>query len=82
MQKQEKRGKDLMNTRKNAGNGERQTFVVDIIARQKCTWQGQIHWIQEDKKILFRSVMEMLRLMDSALSAGNGQQETDMAEEK
>lgn len=71
-----------MSTRENTGNGERQTFVVDVVACQKCTWQGQIHWIQEDKKVLFRSVMEMLHLMDSALAAGNGQQKTDMAEEK
>ncbi len=58
---------------------ERQIFVVDVIAHQKNTWQGQIHWIQGNKKISFRSVMEMLRLMDSAISAGDSRarQETD-----
>ena len=61
---------------------ERQTFIVDIIAHQKCTWQGQIHWIQGNKKISFRSVMELLRLMDSAITAGDEQQEADMAEAK
>ncbi len=61
---------------------ERQTFIVDIIAHQKCTWQGQIHWIQGDKKISFRSVMEMLHLMDSVIVDEDEQWEADMAEAK
>lgn len=73
-----------MNSKKGMERGERQTFVVDVIAHQKCTWQGQIHWLQGDKKIAFRSVMEMLHLMDSAITAGDGeeQREADMAEAK
>ena len=68
----------------NMEKSERQTFIVEVIARQKYTWQGQIHWIQGDKKVSFRSVMEMLRLMDSAIAAGDGgeQQESDMTEAK
>ena len=61
---------------------ERLTFIVDIIAHQKCTWQGQIHWIQGDKKISFRSVMEMLHLMDSVIVDEDEQWEADMAEAK
>ena len=56
-----------MNTRKK----KKQTFIVEIIDYQKYTWQGQIPWIQEDKKVSFRSVMEMLHLMDSALGEEN-----------
>lgn len=43
---------------------EKNIFIVEIIAHQKNTWQGQIHWVQGNKKIPFRSVMEMLRLMN------------------
>ena len=50
----------------NAGKKKKQTFIVEIIDHQKYTWQGQIHWIQGDKKVSFRSVMEMLHLMNSA----------------
>lgn len=50
---------------------KKQTFIVEIIGYQKSTWQGQIHWIQEDKKISFRSVLEMLHLMDSVLLEEN-----------
>ena len=53
------------------GKKKRQTFIVEIIDHQKYTWQGQIHWIQGDKKVAFRSVMEMLHLMDSALIEEN-----------
>ena len=47
---------------------EKQTFIVDIIDHQKYTWQGQLYWVQGNKKILFRSVMEMLHLMDSVIT--------------
>ncbi len=68
-----------MSAEKDMKRGERQIFVVDVIAHQKNTWQGQIHWIQGNKRISFRNVMEMLHLMDSAISAGDSRarQETD-----
>ena len=50
---------------------KKQSFIVDVIEHQKGTWQGQIHWIQGDKKISFRSVLEMLYLMDSVVSDGD-----------
>lgn len=46
---------------------KKQTFIVEVVDHQKCTWQGQIFWVQGGKKISFRSVMEMLHLMDSAI---------------
>ncbi len=46
---------------------KKQTFIVEVVDHQKCTWQGQIFWVQGNKKISFRSVMEMLHLMDSAI---------------
>ena len=62
----------------------KQTFIVEIIEHQKYTWQGQVHWIQGNKKVPFRSVMELLHLIDSAITpeSGSEQKETDMAEEK
>ena len=63
---------------------KKQTFVVEIIDHQKRTWQGQIYWVQGDKKISFRSVMELLHLMDSVIIEENDdlQQEPDRIEEK
>ena len=46
------------------------TFEISVKFMQNNTWQGQIHWIENDRKQSFRSVLEMLRLMDEALTAG------------
>ena len=51
---------------------KKQTFIIEVVDHQKCTWQGQIHWIQGDKKIPFRSIMEMLHLMDSVIPDEEG----------
>ena len=62
----------------------KQTFVVEVIDHQKSTWQGQIFWVQGNRKISFRSVMEMLHLMNSVIADGeNGRrQKKDSMEEK
>ena len=46
------------------------TFEVSVKFMQNNTWQGHIHWIEKNKKQNFRSVLEMLRLMDEALTHG------------
>ena len=42
-------------------------FLVRIIFRQNATWMGEIHWLEEDKKLYFRSLLEMVMLMQEAL---------------
>lgn len=44
---------------------KKQTFVVEIQDTQSQSWQGSVEWVQGQKKQSFRSVMELLRLMDS-----------------
>ena len=44
------------------------TFEVSVKFRQSATWQGQITWIEENKKQNFRSALEMLKLMDEAVT--------------
>ena len=29
---------------------KKQTFIVEVVDHQKCTWQGQIFWVQGNKK--------------------------------
>jgi hypothetical protein len=43
------------------------TFEIAVRFRQNATWQGQIVWVEKNLKQNFRSVLEMLRLMDEAL---------------
>jgi len=56
------------------------TFEVTVRFRQNATWQGQILWAEKNKKQNFRSVLEMLKLMDEALS--NGEVKTKQIEWK
>ena len=44
------------------------TFEIEVKYRQNATWQGQIHWVDKNLKQNFRSVLEMLKLMDEAIT--------------
>ena len=45
------------------------TFVVKILDRQNATWQGTVTWVDENRTQSFRSALELMFLIDSALSA-------------
>lgn len=53
-----------------AKNGEEGTFIVQIKYRQNATWQGQVVWAEQNRKEYFRSALELLRLIDGAMSEG------------
>ncbi|MEA4934630.1 MAG: hypothetical protein VB071_13765 [Lawsonibacter sp.] len=44
------------------------TFAVRILFRQNASWQGSITWLEGGMEQGFRSVLELVLLMDSALS--------------
>lgn len=46
-----------------------QSFVVEVKCQENHTWQGTIQWVEGQKKENFRSALELIRLMDSALSS-------------
>lgn len=46
---------------------KKHTFIVEVNDTQNQSWQGQIEWIQGQKKESFRSVMELLQLIDSVV---------------
>ncbi len=47
--------------------GERETFGVKIFFRQNASWQGTILWKERGREQSFRSVLELVLLMNSAL---------------
>ena len=51
-------------------SGAKCTFEITVRFRQNATWQGQIVWVEKNQKQNFRSVLEMLKLMDEALTEG------------
>ena len=47
--------------------GEKGTFIVHVQYRQNATWQGEVVWAEKKITKSFRSALELLKLMDSAL---------------
>ncbi len=48
--------------------GDLATFVVHVKYRKNATWQGNIVWAEKGTSCNFRSALEMLRLMNQAMT--------------
>ena len=48
-------------------HGYQETFIVRVQHRQNSTWQGQITWAEKNIKLNFRSVWEMVHMMENAI---------------
>lgn len=44
------------------------SFRICIMFRQNNTWQGTCEWIEERETACFRSTLELVQLMDGALT--------------
>lgn len=51
----------------NSQEGKLATFSVRVFFRQNASWQGALTWIESGKEESFRSALELLLLMNSAL---------------
>lgn len=49
-----------------AGKG---TFIIRVLYRQNATWQGNIQWIEGKKSQNFRSELELIKLIDDAITS-------------
>ncbi len=47
--------------------GRRGTFILRLMFRQNASWQGALTWVEGRQTESFRSVLELLLLMHSAL---------------
>ena len=47
------------------------TFSLAILFRQNSSWQGSLAWMEGKREECFRSVLELLYLIDSAISSQN-----------
>ena len=43
------------------------TFKVKVLFRQGASWQGKLSWTEQTQETAFRSALEFVKLMDSAL---------------
>ena len=48
-------------------HGDIGTFIVRVQHRQNSSWQGRITWMENDQTIQFRSIWEMIKLIESAV---------------
>ena len=56
-------------------HGEVGTFIIRVQQRQNSSWQGRITWVDEDKTVYFRSVWDMMKLIDEALDTYRASEE-------
>lgn len=52
--------------------GKQATFAVNILFRRNASWQGSLLWLNEKETKPFRSVLEFISLLNSALHKGEG----------
>ncbi len=55
-----------------ASRGGQATFELQVVFRQHTSWQGVIVWLEKQWERSFRSVLELVFLMDSALRYAEG----------
>ncbi len=51
-------------------SGKVATFAVRVLFRQNASWQGSVAWLEGGREERFRSVLELILLMDSAMRNG------------
>ena len=48
--------------------GRQATFAIRILFRQNASWQGAVKWLEGKQEQSFRSALELIFLMNSALN--------------
>ena len=41
--------------------------MVHVVSQETATWLGQVTWLDEKKTLNFRSMLELIKLMDAAM---------------
>jgi hypothetical protein len=63
-------GKRDINKLNHEGDRKKGTFIVKIEYCQNESWQGQVVWAEENRSERFRSTLELIKLIDEAMSSG------------
>jgi len=51
--------------------GAKGLFVIEIISQKHSTWQGNITWVARQETKAFRSLLELIKLINSGLEIGD-----------
>lgn len=55
--------------------GKMCTFAVKVLFRQNASWQGGVTWVEAGREESFRSALELVFLMNSALENAAGKKD-------
>ena len=58
------------------------TFIVQVKCMEHDTWQGKLTWAEKNRSQYFRSTLELLKLMDRALTDNSLSAKLDKEEEE
>lgn len=47
-----------------------ESFLIRVQYKENTSWQGTIHWLEERKSHTFRSLLELITLLQEALEKG------------
>ena len=61
-------------------HGDLGSFIIRVQHRQNSSWQGWIKWMEQDKKLYFRTIWEMIKLIDSAVETTEARDEVSWFE--
>ncbi len=51
------------------------TFIVDVRFRENSTWQGSVTYNNDNQSANFRSTLELIKIIDSALCENHPEEE-------
>ena len=64
---EEKRNKIMKDEQLLGQHGDLGSFIVRVQHRQNSSWQGRITWMEKNQTVYFRSVWEMMKLIENAI---------------
>lgn len=57
-------------------HGDMGTFIVRVQHRQHSSWQGVVTWADKQKSVPFRSALELMKMIDEALTSEDVEQDS------
>lgn len=53
---------------------------MHVISQENATWQGQVTWLDEKETKSFRSLLELVKLMDEVIESGREPGQADFGD--
>ncbi len=63
-------------------HGDIGTFIIRVQHRQHSSWQGMVTWVEENRTVPFRSALELIKMIDEAVSEGDEEDASQSLVEK